>query len=91
MRIVLFSKGLHLRTCLGNFVANCSNDYRCPFFVQVIDPFVTIEIFGIPADLSQERTRTVPHNGKNNENLALLVYFLLLLRGNFQMRFQELT
>ena len=62
-----------------------------PFFVQVIDPFVTIEIFGIPADLSQERTRTVPHNGKNNENLALLVYFHLLLRGNFQMRVQELT
>lgn len=32
---------------------------------DVIDPFVTIEIFGIPADLSQERTRTVPHNGFN--------------------------
>lgn len=33
------------------------------YFVQVIDPFVTIEVFGIPADISQERTRTVPHNG----------------------------
>ncbi|CAH3045442.1 unnamed protein product, partial [Porites lobata] len=32
---------------------------------DVIDPFVTIEIFGIPADLSQERTRAVPHNGFN--------------------------
>ena len=31
--------------------------------MQVIDPFVTIEVFGIPADISQERTRTVPHNG----------------------------
>jgi len=30
----------------------------------VIDPFITIEIFGIPADIAQERTRTVPHNGK---------------------------
>lgn len=68
MSIVLFSKGLHLRTCLDNFVADCSNDCKCPIFVQVIDPFVTIEIFGIPADLSQERTRTVPHNGKNRGN-----------------------
>ena len=32
--------------------------------MQVIDPFVTIEVFGIPADISQERTRTVPHNGR---------------------------
>lgn len=32
---------------------------------DVIDPFVTIEVFGIPADISQERTRTVPHNGYN--------------------------
>ena len=53
---------------LANFVADCSNDCKYPFFVQVIDPFVTIEIFGIPADLSQERTRTVPHNGKNRGN-----------------------
>ena len=53
---------------LANFVADCSNDCKCPFFVQVIDPFVTIEIFGIPADLSQERTRAVPHNGKNRGN-----------------------
>ena len=58
--------------------------------MQVIDPFVTIEIFGIPADLSQERTRTVPHNGKKNENLALLVHFHSLLRGNYEMRIQEL-
>lgn len=34
------------------------------FSSQVIDPFVTIEVFGIPADISQERTRTVPHNGR---------------------------
>ncbi|XP_067055342.1 inactive phospholipase C-like protein 1 [Acropora muricata] len=32
---------------------------------EVIDPFITIEIFGIPADIAQERTRTVPHNGFN--------------------------
>ncbi|PFX30571.1 Inactive phospholipase C-like protein 1 [Stylophora pistillata] len=32
---------------------------------DVIDPFVTIEVFGIPADIAQERTRTVPHNGFN--------------------------
>lgn len=32
---------------------------------DVIDPFVTIEVFGIPADIAQDRTRTVPHNGFN--------------------------
>ena len=28
------------------------------------DPYVTVEIFGIPADCAEERTKTVPHNGK---------------------------
>ena len=37
--------------------------------MQVIDPFVTIEVFGIPADISQERTRTVPHNGRYSVSL----------------------
>ena len=31
---------------------------------DVTDPYVTIEIFGIPADCAEERTKTVPHNGK---------------------------
>ncbi|KAK3103478.1 hypothetical protein FSP39_019535 [Pinctada imbricata] len=30
---------------------------------DVTDPYVTIEIFGIPADCAEERTKTVPHNG----------------------------
>ncbi|XP_074659956.1 inactive phospholipase C-like protein 2 [Tubulanus polymorphus] len=29
------------------------------------DPYVTVEIFGIPADCAEERTKTVPHNGHN--------------------------
>lgn len=33
---------------------------------DVTDPYVTIEIFGIPADCAEERTKTVPHNGKKN-------------------------
>ncbi|KXJ09697.1 Inactive phospholipase C-like protein 1 [Exaiptasia diaphana] len=32
---------------------------------DVIDPYVTIEVYGIPSDIAQERTRTVPHNGFN--------------------------
>ncbi|XP_031575010.1 inactive phospholipase C-like protein 1 isoform X2 [Actinia tenebrosa] len=32
---------------------------------DVIDPYVTIEVHGIPSDVAQERTRTVPHNGFN--------------------------
>ena len=30
----------------------------------VIDPYISVEIFGIPADCKEERTKTVPHNGK---------------------------
>ncbi|WAR03454.1 PLCL2-like protein, partial [Mya arenaria] len=32
---------------------------------DVTDPYITIEIFGIPADCAEERTKTVPHNGYN--------------------------
>ncbi|KAL4224626.1 Inactive phospholipase C-like protein 2 [Mactra antiquata] len=32
---------------------------------DVTDPYVTIEIFGIPADCAEEKTKTVPHNGYN--------------------------
>ncbi|XP_013409003.1 inactive phospholipase C-like protein 2 [Lingula anatina] len=32
---------------------------------DVTDPYVLIEIFGIPADCAEERTKTVPHNGYN--------------------------
>ncbi|KAL3841874.1 hypothetical protein ACJMK2_019969 [Sinanodonta woodiana] len=32
---------------------------------DVTDPYVTIEMFGIPADCAEERTKTVPHNGYN--------------------------
>lgn len=39
---------------------------------DVTDPYVTIEIFGIPADCAEERTKTVPHNGKKLFGLFLL-------------------
>ncbi|KAI0207494.1 Inactive phospholipase C-like protein 1 [Lamellibrachia satsuma] len=32
---------------------------------DTIDPYVTVEIFGIPADCAEERTKTVQHNGLN--------------------------
>ncbi|XP_071795751.1 inactive phospholipase C-like protein 2 isoform X2 [Asterias amurensis] len=32
---------------------------------DVIDPYVSMEIFGIPADCAEERTKTIPHNGYN--------------------------
>lgn len=31
---------------------------------NTVDPYVTVEIFGIPADCVEERTKTVRHNGK---------------------------
>ena len=30
---------------------------------DTIDPYVTVEVFGIPADCAEERTKTVQHNG----------------------------
>lgn len=30
---------------------------------DVTDPYVTVEVFGIPSDCAEERTKTVPHNG----------------------------
>ncbi|XP_041365135.1 inactive phospholipase C-like protein 2 isoform X2 [Gigantopelta aegis] len=32
---------------------------------DVTDPYIRIEIFGIPADCAEERTKTMPHNGYN--------------------------
>lgn len=32
---------------------------------DVTDPYVLVEIFGIPADCAEERTKTVQHNGYN--------------------------
>ncbi|XP_033095373.1 inactive phospholipase C-like protein 2 isoform X2 [Anneissia japonica] len=32
---------------------------------DAIDPYVFMEIFGIPSDCAEDRTKTVPHNGYN--------------------------
>ncbi|XP_055957983.1 inactive phospholipase C-like protein 2 isoform X2 [Patella vulgata] len=32
---------------------------------DVTDPYINIEVFGIPADCAEERTRTIAHNGYN--------------------------
>lgn len=32
---------------------------------DVVDPYVYVEIHGIPADCAEHRTRTVTHNGDN--------------------------
>ena len=42
--------------------------------LQVIDPFVTVEMFGIAADAAQERTRTVPHNGACSWCLSIIFH-----------------
>lgn len=32
---------------------------------DTVDPYVTVEIFGIPSDCAEERTKTIQHNGYN--------------------------
>lgn len=34
------------------------------FVLQIIDPFVEVEIIGLPVDCSKEQTRVVDDNGK---------------------------
>ena len=46
-----------------------------PLFVQIIDPYVEIEVVGIPADNAKYRTKTVMDNGKGvlcNGNLICM-------------------
>lgn len=31
--------------------------------LKVIDPFVSVSVYGIPADTAQEKTRTITNNG----------------------------
>ena len=48
------------------------------------DPYITIEVFGIPADCAEGRTKTVAHNGKmdlwfyHHSKFLDLISFLLL-------------
>ena len=32
---------------------------------NTVDPYVTVELFGIPSDCAEERTKTVRHDGFN--------------------------
>jgi len=43
-----------------------SNENVCLiyFVLQIIDPFVEVEIIGLPVDCSKEQTRVVDDNGK---------------------------
>lgn len=36
----------------------------CLHFCQIIDPFVEVEIIGLPVDCCKEQTRVVDDNGK---------------------------
>lgn len=40
-------------------------------FYQIIDPFVEVEIIGLPVDCSKEQTRVVDDNGELMERLTL--------------------
>jgi len=51
--------------------------FHC-FIVQIIDPFVEVEIIGLPTDCNKQQTRVVDDNGKYKSgsckpNLAVLV------------------
>jgi hypothetical protein len=43
----------------------------------VIDPFVSISVYGIPADTVQEKTRTVTNNGKTQSNFLFRIGYLV--------------
>ena len=48
---------------------------------QVIDPFVSVSVYGIPADTAQEKTRTITNNGTKT-NCFILAKNLVLREDN---------
>ena len=44
---------------------------------DTIDPYVSVEIFGIPADCAEERTKTIQHIGKYSFISMKLYLFII--------------
>jgi len=47
---------------------------------NTVDPYVTVEVFGIPADCAEERTKTVSNTGMIHR---LFILFLIILTVGF--------
>lgn len=47
---------------------------QCYAVCQIIDPFVEVEIIGLPVDCCKEQTRVVDDNGELNEKFSLCVH-----------------
>lgn len=45
--------------CMAGLLLKC-----CVFEKQIIDPFVEVEIIGLPVDCCKDQTRVVDDNGK---------------------------
>lgn len=59
-------------------MCNMQSEFHC-CVVQIIDPFVEVEIIGLPIDCNKQQTRVVDDNGKYKSglckpNLAVLVF-----------------
>lgn len=59
-------------------------------FIQIIDPFVEVEIIGLPVDCCKDQTRVVDDNGKMiigvslDEDVPELVFVLILNNMSMQ-------
>jgi phosphatidylinositol phospholipase C delta len=59
---------LHVAVICGQYLPKAN-----PQGNDIVDPYVTLELYGIPADLSKSRTRAIKNNGFNpvwNENFT---------------------
>lgn len=57
----------------SNFAAKALNVLkRCVSLCQIIDPFVEVEIIGLPVDCCKEQTRVVDDNGELTEKCTQL-------------------
>lgn len=45
-------------------LTSCSFQYLLLYVFQIIDPFVEVEVIGLPVDCFKEQTRVVDDNGK---------------------------
>lgn len=48
---------------IGHFLCAINISNACGLHPQIIDPFVEVEIIGLPADCCKEQTRVVDDNG----------------------------
>lgn len=68
----MYSAHIVKAICLGFVFVTLSFQYLLLLVFQIIDPFVEVEVIGLPVDCFKEQTRVVDDNGKIIWDLGFL-------------------